>query len=674
MKIVLKQPLSLHETGGQSLNEDFIFPLSNQANPGERLFIVCDGEGGPDAGDVASKLTALSVAKYFASTPLPDGAVNQAYLDTCLAITEEALSAYRESHPESKAMSTSLALLHVGDTQVTMAWIGTCRVYHFDQLKRNIFRPMVAPGSDPASHEPITGKEAPRRMNAHFLPLSAVHKDDYFFLATDGVYEQADDATLETIFREGHKSSPEGLLGEIRNLCENFTRDNYACYLIQVAQTEASAAAEAPADADPSTVHRVDTEQAASWVRNGLIAGVGVAALVVLLIVLWIMNRPKPTLDTYLTQIQQQLDQGQPAQAQPFFGPAYQAAKSPADSLRVQRLEETWRIATGDTLMTAAVKQVEAYIEQGREYLSRRNYADAVNAFEQAEAVKAQRRMVMPDLPQDQVAEAYLRRGDTLYTQKTRDCELATASYRKGLKFFESPERQPADTLLLARAKNRLAECEQLIAQAIQPPKTPPVASGTRSAGEAGGAASAPASGNLADLSSPAEGTVPAGAASRKAAPASAPATGTAPAPKTPAAAPQSATRAPAAPAASAAEQKKALDAGNRLYDQAGRTNSASTYAQAAAQYEAAAAALDGPGAYRLSYIYHMGLGGKKDPAKALTYAKKSADKGWSAGQYLYAHMLLERNNPKDTLTAKTFLRKSAEQGYRPAIERLNRL
>jgi hypothetical protein len=269
------------------------------------------------------------------------------------------------------------------------------------------------------------------------------------------------------------------------------------------------------------------------------------------------------------------------------------------------------------------------------------------------------------------VAEAYLRRGDTLYTQKTRDCELASASYRKGLKLFESPERQPADSLLLTRAKDRLAECDQLLAQAIQPPKTPPVASGTRSAGEAGGAASAPASGNLADLSSPAEGTVPAGAASRKAAPASQPAA-TAPAPKTPAASPQApATR---APAPSAAEQKKALEAANRLYDQAGRTNSASAYAQAAAQYEAAGAALDGPGAYRLSYIFHMGLGGKKDPAKALTYAQKSAQKGWSAGQYLYAHILLERNNPKDTATAKTYLRKSAEQGYRPAIERLNKL
>ncbi|MEL6652889.1 MAG: hypothetical protein AAFQ87_18970, partial [Bacteroidota bacterium] len=83
---------------------------------------------------------------------------------------------------------------------------------------------------------------------------------------------------------------------------------------------------------------------------------------------------------------------------------------------------------------------------------------------------------------------------------------------------------------------------------------------------------------------------------------------------------------------------------------------------------------LDGPGSYMLAYMFHMGLGVAKDEAKALQYAQKSALKNWPAGHFLYAHLLLARANPRDTLTAKASLERAASQNYPDAIYRLQQL
>ena len=56
---------------------------------------------------------------------------------------------------------------------------------------------------------------------------------------------------------------------------------------------------------------------------------------------------------------------------------------------------------------------------------------------------------------------------------------------------------------------------------------------------------------------------------------------------------------------------------------------------------------------YYLAYMYHAGLGIAANPQMALKYAQESANKGWPSGYYLYAHILLERNNKVDSAKAK---------------------
>ena len=50
MKYKLAKPLSIHELGQRKNQEDSIFPKLGAATENDRLFILCDGMGGHEAG------------------------------------------------------------------------------------------------------------------------------------------------------------------------------------------------------------------------------------------------------------------------------------------------------------------------------------------------------------------------------------------------------------------------------------------------------------------------------------------------------------------------------------------------------------------------------------------------------------------------------------------------
>ena len=54
MKYQLFPPLSIYELGQRSNQEDALYPLNGEATSSDRLFVLCDGMGGHEKGEVAS--------------------------------------------------------------------------------------------------------------------------------------------------------------------------------------------------------------------------------------------------------------------------------------------------------------------------------------------------------------------------------------------------------------------------------------------------------------------------------------------------------------------------------------------------------------------------------------------------------------------------------------------
>ncbi|MDX2246674.1 MAG: protein phosphatase 2C domain-containing protein [Bacteroidia bacterium] len=695
MKIQIKQPAALHESGGKELNEDFIYPLAGKAGSEgtDSVFIVCDGEGGPNAGEVASKLVALSFAKYITSTS-PEGEMTAQYLEKALRTAEEAISAYKEAHPESAVMSTTLALMFLGETQVSFSWIGNSRIYHFDSLKGGLN--LLNPPSEEDSVR-ISGNHQPVKLNFKTIPYSDIHKDDCFFLATDGITDHADSSVLETVLKGKNKTEPAQLVEDIHKFSHGFAKDNYSCYLIQVDQVENTAGSTSsptsstretgkPAGEKEPTVLTVDeTEERNAKILKNLAFAALIVVVLCLVFLAWraslgdgnkfeeLVNRGDKSMENSNFQL---------AIAQ--YDSALQAAKTDTDKEIAGRLKAKALTNLGfaglnleaeplDSLKLTA----EAYKEAGDEFFRLGNYEEALRSYNRSERVKSNTEARLPEIPRDNVALAYIHLADKVFEQPERDCQQVVALYSQAFKVYESPEITSSDPEMVKRAQERTQECKALLAgettenntlkpaiTEITPPKKEnpeTLAVKTETPAETPETKTR-SLGNLPETS-PKTTTSPV------------PTTTTTPTTTT--AAPETRRTAINTRSISKEEQEeleKFLATGKRLFVKARDTQSAYEYRLSAENLENAAQILDGPSAYMLAYVYNSGLGMDKDEAKALKYAQVSALHEWPAGHYLYAHLLLERRFARDTVTARQSLIKAANQNFLKAIERLEEL
>ncbi len=54
----------LNELGKRANNEDYVSPGKGLATLKDRLFVVCDGVGGENKGEIASEIVCTSIQEY----------------------------------------------------------------------------------------------------------------------------------------------------------------------------------------------------------------------------------------------------------------------------------------------------------------------------------------------------------------------------------------------------------------------------------------------------------------------------------------------------------------------------------------------------------------------------------------------------------------------------------
>lgn len=247
MILLSGKPFAATETGRRKNNEDAVYPSVGQAASGCRLFLVCDGVGGAERGEVASTLACEAFAEHLTRVkePLTERDVQEA-----VKHTEERFDAYVAAHPDAGGMATTLTLLAFDGSSsgVTVAHIGDSRVYLFrdgrpvfrtdDHSLVNVWVKLGRITTDEAAHHPqrnvitraIQGSASP--SEADVVRLTDVRPGDCFLLCTDGVTDCLTDDELSSLFAS--LPTPEAIGGAIIDACAMRARDNFSFYIVPI--------------------------------------------------------------------------------------------------------------------------------------------------------------------------------------------------------------------------------------------------------------------------------------------------------------------------------------------------------------------------------------------------------------------------------------------------------
>lgn len=241
MNISLYPPLSIHEIGQRPNQEDSIIQWNN------RLFVLCDGMGGHEKGEVASQTVCQSLVTWFEQNVNPDDLFTDDQLREAIEYAYQQLDKYTDGNP--KQMGTTLTLLYIGNNGITAAHIGDSRIYHirpgvgvlyqsrdhslafdlfqsgeitFEEMKnfkqKNIVTRAMTPGED-------------NRMRADIIHITDVQPGDYFYLCSDGMLEQMSNEELVGILSsKDSDAEKQSLL--IKATSEN--QDNHTAWIIQI--------------------------------------------------------------------------------------------------------------------------------------------------------------------------------------------------------------------------------------------------------------------------------------------------------------------------------------------------------------------------------------------------------------------------------------------------------
>jgi len=245
MKRIITKYLSIQEIGQRTNQEDSIYPALGQVIDGNNLFILCDGMGGHDCGEVASATVCQSMSAYILANPETD-------FESALDAAYDALDA--KDNSQGKKMGTTLTFVKFDDGQCIVAHIGDSRVYQIRPSEKRIIyvtrdhslvNDLVSCGEltqEEARRSPqkniITRAMQPhqeRRAKADIAILTDIKAGDYFYMCSDGMLEISEDEDIVNVL--AMNKSDEQKINILKGVTRE-NRDNHSAHLIHVIDIE----------------------------------------------------------------------------------------------------------------------------------------------------------------------------------------------------------------------------------------------------------------------------------------------------------------------------------------------------------------------------------------------------------------------------------------------------
>lgn len=263
---------SIWEKGKRPNQEDSIYPSMGKVTDEDRLFILCDGMGGHEHGEVASATVCDVISKYIQEHYKYDKPFTKDDFNQALEVAYEELD--KKDTDEVKKMGTTLTFLMLNPGGALVAHIGDSRVYHVRPSEQNILfqtrdHSLVNDLLEVGELTPETAKTYPRKnvitraiqphqeqhARADFKEITDIKAGDYFLLCSDGLLEQMENHNIVNILSDKETSDEEKI--EIMKQVSTDSRDNHSAHLIHVLDvndTDAANKSDAKEDNRPTAI------------------------------------------------------------------------------------------------------------------------------------------------------------------------------------------------------------------------------------------------------------------------------------------------------------------------------------------------------------------------------------------------------------------------------------
>jgi protein phosphatase len=227
----------------RTINEDRLLAL-----PDQKLFVVCDGVGGHNSGEVASETVVerlFTAIHTDAQTSLNGD--KQHFIDGTLQHINRELFTMSNSDAELHGMATTVALVWIDDATALIAHVGDSRVYRFtrgglvqETTDHTIVEDAIRAGQ-------MTEIEAAKHPMKHVInramgiesevepEFSTVRLEpgDTFLLCSDGITGHLTSEELASLL--GSKASPQQICNEFKEVCyERGAEDNLTAVVVRI--------------------------------------------------------------------------------------------------------------------------------------------------------------------------------------------------------------------------------------------------------------------------------------------------------------------------------------------------------------------------------------------------------------------------------------------------------
>lgn len=249
MRIQIYQPLAIHELGKRANQEDSIYPIKGKATEKDRLFLLSDGMGGHEHGEVASQSICKSLSSFLLQHAVASEGLEDKLLSDALAYAYEELDKLTIAG-DSRQMGTTLTLLYFHSNGCTAAHIGDSRIYHLRPSSHTILyksrdhslvydlyqageltyeEMKTFPQKNVITRAMIAGDR--NHPKPDVIHISDIQPGDYFYICSDGMLEQMEDEELLDVFSANvrDEEKQQMLISETSD-----NKDNHSAYIVHI--------------------------------------------------------------------------------------------------------------------------------------------------------------------------------------------------------------------------------------------------------------------------------------------------------------------------------------------------------------------------------------------------------------------------------------------------------